>query len=135
MANRYYPSQFIYSFERMAVVLEGSCVIGASGAVSGLVGSGIKSISKTATGTYKIVLDDAYNRLLAFNVTMVAATAGTPCGVDTVEVIASSDVTSVTEPKINIQTILGGSVANPVSGSVMLFQIKLRNSSLKGKGE
>lgn len=81
MANRFFQ-QFTLSLNHIPVWLEGSATIGASGATSALKGSGILSLTRVAAGTYKLLLEDDYNRFLNFRaifkapVTGAAVTAG-----------------------------------------------------------
>lgn len=81
MASRFFQ-QFTLSLNHLPVFLEGSALIGASGATSALKGSGILSLTRVAAGTYKLVLEDDYNRFLGFEacfesgVTGSAITAG-----------------------------------------------------------
>lgn len=78
MANRY-MEQFLFGFNRMLTLLQGRVTIGASGATSGLQGSGIYSVAKEATGIYRVTLEDNYNRFLfaSFNFIANAVTGGT----------------------------------------------------------
>lgn len=78
MANRLYRSEYVNSFQTNGpVFLEGRFTIGASGAVSGLQGAGIASVTKlTPAGTYLIKLEDSYNRLLEFNASFIAPVTG-----------------------------------------------------------
>lgn len=78
MANRNFKNA---SFSNAADVVRlfSSFSIGAAGAVSGVVGDFL-SASKTATGRYKITLEDRYNRLLGFSASLrsdIEATAAT----------------------------------------------------------
>lgn len=64
MANRTFFNR-LYSGEGDVVNLFARCSIGAAGAVSGIEGTGINTITKeSATGVYSIKLDDAYNKFL-----------------------------------------------------------------------
>lgn len=98
MANQYFQ-QFLFGFNRMLTFLEGNCVIdsGQSSGTRSLKGSGIKAITKIATGTYKIELTDTYNRYLAGNSGFVspvtgntAITAITPGSVYVIRTLGSS---------------------------------------------
>jgi hypothetical protein len=76
MANRQFY-QFLYSLNPMLTVIEGNIVVGSSGAVGTTKGSGIASVTKLgAAGTYKIVLDDAYNRYLFGTAAFVSPAIG-----------------------------------------------------------
>lgn len=64
MANRSFFNR-LYSNEADVVNLFARCSIGAAGAVTGIEGTGINTITKeSATGVYSIKLDDAYNKFL-----------------------------------------------------------------------
>jgi len=79
MANRNFRSEYLRSFQTSLVFLEGRFGIGASGAVtaSSLTGTGISSVTKLqGTGTYRIVLEDDYNRLLDFSASFLAPLTG-----------------------------------------------------------
>jgi len=67
MANRAFKQMLNSLVERLSYI-QCRADIGASGATSNLQGGGVKSLTRTAAGTYKLVLDDSYNRLMGFNV-------------------------------------------------------------------
>jgi len=71
MANRnFHP---IYSLEFDPVMLFGRCTIGAAGAVSGIQGNGISTITKeSGTGKFSFTLEDKYTRLLSASIKAVA---------------------------------------------------------------
>lgn len=61
MANRYF-TQFFYTLHKMPTLLDCNVVIGASGAVGTITGSGIKSVTNLATGVYQVQFLDNYYR-------------------------------------------------------------------------
>ncbi len=72
MSNRNWYNE-LKSGEPNPVFLFGECTIGAAGAVSGIKGNGISTITKeSGTGNYSFLLEDKYNKLLSFNAAMVA---------------------------------------------------------------
>jgi hypothetical protein len=75
MANRWLQ-QFFFSFIHQPVYIQGSVAIGAAGAVSGLTGSGVNSVTRLAAGTYLVDFEDNYNRFLASNFMFSGPTAG-----------------------------------------------------------
>jgi hypothetical protein len=75
MANKY-GYQFLYSYNPMLTFVEGNFVVGASGAVGTVKGSGIDSITKLSTGTYQIKLQEGYPRYLSGTAGAVAPTTG-----------------------------------------------------------
>lgn len=65
----------------MTCYVEGSFKVGASGAIApstGIVGSGVNTVTKTGTGQYQILLQDNFNRLLGadFNTFSPTSAAG-----------------------------------------------------------
>ena len=60
-------NQFIFGFNAGLTFLEGSFVVdsGQTSGIRSLKGSGIKAVSKVATGVYKVQLEDTYARYLA----------------------------------------------------------------------
>ena len=131
MANsRFY--QFLYSKQAMLTLIEGKIVIGASGAVSSFVGSGVASVTQTATGQYSIQLSESYNLFLQAELSKQSPAPGTPTGVS-VEIASDPNpgITSTT-PVVAIQCFnSSGSLASPASGSAIGFTLLLRNSSVK----
>lgn len=75
MASRFFQ-QFTLSLNHLPVFLEGSALIGASGATSQLKGSGILSLTRLAAGTYRLVLEDDYNRFLGFEACLESGVTG-----------------------------------------------------------
>lgn len=61
MANRAFFQMLASLVERLTFI-EFNFVVGSSGAVGTVKGSGVKSITHVQTGVYKIQLQDAYNR-------------------------------------------------------------------------
>jgi hypothetical protein len=132
MAHSY--NQFLFSLNKMPVMLQGEFTVGATGSVSGIKGSGISTVTRTGTGAYDIVFDDKYNKFLGFQA--CASVASSTSGLDHIEVVGTPDTTvAASTPKVSVQSVLAGSVANPTSGAVIHFMVWLRKSSVKGKGE
>lgn len=70
--------QFLYSANPMLTFIEGSFKVGASGNVApstGVLGSGVSSVTKTGTGQYEIQLTDNYNRFLGLLPTLISPTS------------------------------------------------------------
>ena len=63
MANRFFQ-QFFLSLNHQPVFLEGSVVIGATGAVGTVKGSGLLSVTRLSAGVYQLIFEDDYNRYL-----------------------------------------------------------------------
>jgi hypothetical protein len=77
MGNGYYQ-QFMFSKIHAPVLLCGSVNIGAAGAPTGLTGGGMSSISRLSAGTYRILLEEPYNRFQRLHVNAIAPTTGAP---------------------------------------------------------
>lgn len=133
MANSQFY-QFTLSKDAALTLLSGSFIVGASGAVASVQGSGIENVVRTATGTYEIQLSENYTKLIGLPVTVQRPDAATDSGVKHVEV-AAEQVASASAPKATI--ILSGSTVavDPATGSKIMFTLVMRNSSVKGKGE
>lgn len=79
MANRNFPNGGkLYSFNVMPVQINGSILIGTTGAVTSFSGSGISSVTRLAQGQYQVILKDNYNSLLNFQAHMRSPISGTP---------------------------------------------------------
>ena len=137
MANRAFY-QTCDSLNERLTMIQGTVAIGSAGAVGALTGSGVASVSLTSTGLYKITLSDAYNRLLMLSAVVVAGTPGTASNVGAVAIDKDpqSSTDGVKAKVLNIQTLdFAGAKVDPQSGCVLMFQLWLRNSSIKGSGE
>ncbi len=78
MASRQF-NQFLYSLNTNPVFIEGSFTVAASGAVSpssGIVGGGTQAVTRVGTGSYRIQLQDDYNRVLGFNAMALPGSSG-----------------------------------------------------------
>lgn len=137
MSNRY-TIKGLDSFNKGLTYLEGEFTIGTAGAVSYVEGSGISSITKTASaGSYQLTLEDGYKKLVGADFLVMAATAAAMPGIDQVVIVGDPDLTcnATTSPHIHFLTLLNDALANGVSGVKVRFNLFFRNSSLKGKGE
>ena len=76
MANRYFQ-QFFFSLNHAPTYLECAWNVGATGAVSGLTGSGVLSVTRKAAGVYQIALEDTYSRYLGGHFNFTSAVNGT----------------------------------------------------------
>lgn len=81
MANRRFY-QFLFSLNPAMTFLEGNFVVGSTGAVSILKGSGIQSVTRLGVGTYQITLSDSYFRYLGGSAGLVAPVTGNALKVD-----------------------------------------------------
>jgi hypothetical protein len=140
MAQRLYQ-QFQKTLVKEVVSIYANVPIGATGAVGTLAASknmGIKSVTRTSAGLYVITLGnsvsgnvDKYNNLLAVNCSVVVngITAVPAFNVVTDAVAASGAITV----QFSAATAAGNTAltaTDPASGSVLLFEIKLKNSAV-----
>lgn len=61
MANRY-MTQFFWTFHTKPVLIDCNIAIGSTGAVGTVKGPGVSTVTRVGVGTYKIKLQDNYNR-------------------------------------------------------------------------
>jgi hypothetical protein len=125
----------VMALQKQIVILEGRFSVGSSGAVSGLKGSGIKSVTKeSGTGVYSIVLDDRFDRFLGINFAVAHATSSGVAAVMLTDVSPDGNLQAGTALPV-LCLDFANSAANPADGSVVFFNIMVRNSTIKGKGE
>ena len=98
--------------------------VGAVGAatLNTALSKGITSVTRSAAGTYDIVLDDAYNAFLHLS-GMLLDSAGE-------DITFQVEVADVANKSINIFTNTAGTPTDPASGDVMYLEITLKNSSV-----
>lgn len=68
--------QFYYSKRAFPVQIDVKIPIGSTGAVGTIVGPGVSSVTRTAAGVYRLKFVDNYAGLLAFDWSLVGASAG-----------------------------------------------------------
>lgn len=91
---------------------------------------GIKSISRSAAGTYVLVLQDRYRRLLDMGLT-VANSTGAPTAFGLGLWTTGTDVTSTTSPQVKFSTLSStGTVADPAASDVLNIRLELQNASV-----
>lgn len=128
MANRWFQ-QFRYSLEKAVVDLYAVVDFGAAGAPTldtSNNSKGITSITRTGAGTYDIVLQDSYYKLL--NVTGMFLTATGGPAAPTIYVSAES-VGTQAGGTLTVVTQNGGTDTDPADGETLYLQITLGNSS------
>lgn len=127
MANRY-MYEFLQMFEKRPVILFANISIGATGAPTLNTGSrGIKSVTRTGVGSYDIVLEDIYQKLLDINWELISAT-GTDAALGML--IASDASNNTTTPKVSVTfRVAAGTLTEISNGATLLLSILLRNSS------
>lgn len=131
MSNRY-AKQISYQLEQDVYRLFANATIGAAGAVSSTKGMGITSIAKQATaGQYIVTLSEPYNRFLKLNADVVAAAIS---GVASVQMLATPSTMQASiqsSRQLTIQCVdYAGAAVNPPSGSQIMLNIQMRNSSI-----
>ena len=126
MADRQFNPMFA-TLEKGTVVLSGTISLNASAAVTGFNILGAASVTKTGTGTYQIVLQDRYVRLLGLHADLALGTLA-----DRIVVPApTTDVTAAT-PIVDLITKAGAGVAGAdvASASTIYVTLVLKNSSV-----
>jgi hypothetical protein len=99
--------------------LYATVTIGASGAVSSTAGYGILSCTEDATGTYKFILDQAYESLVYAHATTLNSTID-----DIMTSIKAEDVDATSDPYVTLYTYsVGGAASEPASGSLLYVEI------------
>jgi hypothetical protein len=132
MANRFF-NQFDKTLEKEVVSLFAHATFGASGAVTldAVNSKGIVSISKTATGKYRILFGttakslDVYYKF--FNMVPVFVSSAAPAAPEMY--ITSLHHNIVGDCYIDVQFHIGGVATNPASGEQLYLAIQLGNSS------
>lgn len=129
MANRYLKSRYL-SYEQEPVVIYGSMVVGATGAVGTTKGGGVASIARTGTGAYTITLNDSFTKVLSFYATFGGGTASGIGGVELADTLANQTANAKLK-QVKIQCYSATTTAaDPAQNSIMQFRIELRNSSI-----
>jgi hypothetical protein len=134
MANINFPNGGkIYTQHVSPVHVDCEILIGSTGAVTSFTGNAVASVEKTATGTYKIHLNQAYYSCIMAMGGMQSASGGLS-GIMAVEIqnAPSTSVSSSSDPSITIKTLdVTGAAAHPASGSTVQVLAILSNSSVK----
>lgn len=133
MANRYYQ-QFPKSLIKEVVSVFANIPIGASGAVQTLNQSknmGIKSVTRTSAGLYVITLGSSpQNSVDKYNSLLMVSSQILFNGVSAVRSMNVVSEAVISSGQIVIQCSSGGSAVDPDSGSIIMLEIKLKNSSV-----
>jgi len=107
MASKLFK-QFLYSTNPMLTYIEGSFKVGASGAVkpsTGILGTGVQSVTRAAQGQYVIGLTDNYNRFLGLDCTLLAPTSGAGSVTDGSFVVGQAYQITFPSTSTNWQTV------------------------------
>lgn len=121
MANRNFNRK--QALEKEVKELYADIAIGGTGAPTLTYGVGIASVTRDSAGVYIVTLQDAYMRLMALQVTNVAASAQDLTFAVETESVASAKT-------IQFRCLTGATETDPASGSRLLVQINLKNSSV-----
>lgn len=121
MANRNFNRK--QALEREIKELYLDVAIGASGAPTLTRGTGVASISRSSAGTYLITLQDAYMRLMSAQTTQVVSAVESLAFQVSAEDVAGAKT-------IIIHSHTAGVATDPSSGSRLLIQLNLKNSSV-----
>lgn len=122
MANRSFNRKQALEKEVKEIYLD--VAIGASGAPTLTRGVGVASIARNSAGLYTITLQDQYSRLMDVRIVQVAAVAE-----DLKFQLAAESVTTSAKT-IQFRSIAVATETDPSSGSRLLIQINLKNSSV-----
>lgn len=123
MANRNFNR--FQALEKEVKAIYADIAIGASGAPTLTVGTGVASVAKGTDGVYTITLQDKYTRLVACEVAILSASAQ-----DLAAQLVSEDVDGA--KTVVIRTIdATATEVNPASGTRLLVRIDLKNSSAR----
>lgn len=124
MASRLFK-QFLYSLNPMLSYIEGSFNVGATGAVSGVIGSGVDTVTRLKAGVYQIVLQDNYNRIVDASFDGIAGVTGASVAAGSlvtgtlysITAVGSTDWTAITGYPDEITAAIGVSFVAGGTGS------------------
>ncbi len=123
------------SLETDPIIIWGSMTVGSTGAVSSSTagnGRGILTIARSDVGKYTVTLSDAYSSFLYADCRVMDQTLETPATVGIYANLFSQAVSTIATPTVVFQFIAldDGAAADPASGAVVYFEIKVKNSSV-----
>lgn len=140
MANRNWASGGkLYSMHVQPVFMDCTILIGATGAVTSFVGSGILAVTRTSQGIYKIKMQPQTNfPKLFFAAGSAQSASGGLSGVLGIEIqnAPNASVATTSGGELTIKCLdAAGAVVNPASGSSINVFMVLSNSSVTIQGE
>lgn len=112
------------ALEKEVKELYADIAIGASGAPTITKALGITSITRNSAGLYTMVLNDKYNRLMSVQISQLVSSAQ-----DIVFQLVSETVSASTK-NIVFRAQAAAVATDPASGSRLLIQINVKNSSV-----
>jgi hypothetical protein len=130
MANRLY-NQFQFSHEKMVTTLYGKLIVGTTGAVTTVKGTGIKGIVRNSTGNYTVTFVDKFAMFLTARFQMAHSSASAVGAIQIFETVSTlhTDV-AYTNGTLVFQCLdFAGSAVDPESGSEVILEFVFRNSS------
>lgn len=137
MANRYLQ-QFTESAVHKLVLVYCSFTTAAAGAVvaGSLKGNLVKSVTRTATGKYEVLLEDKWARLVNAGHFVLQNAAGNS-NVGSVEIVGDVQAALLTNtPVITVQCLdFAGAAVDPTTGITLMLDFAFSNSSAKIKGD
>lgn len=123
MANRWF-NQFQGALEKSVVKLYVEVAIGASGAPTLTRGKGVTSIARSGAGTYTLILQDSYYRLLGFRFGfLVNGDPAAPLVNPLVDTISSAKTLT-----FQCNAVDGTTATDPASGEKLFIELTLSNS-------
>lgn len=140
MANRNWASGGkIYSMHVMPVIMNVTVQVGATGAVTSIVGSGIASVARASAGVYLITMQAQtnFNKLYFASGSLQSPPSGLS-GVSTVEIqnAPNASVATAAGGQLTVKCLdAAGAVVDPASGSALNVLMLLSNSSVLIDGE
>lgn len=140
MANRNFASGGkLYSMHVMPVMINATAQIGASGAVSSIVGSAVQSIVRVSQGIYKMKAqpNTNFSRLFVAVGSMQSPSSGLS-GISTIEIqnAPNASVAISDGAELTVKTLdAAGALADPASGSALNIMMIASNSSVTIDGE
>lgn len=140
MANRNWASGGkLFSMHAMPCLITATAQIGASGAVSSSVGSAVASVTKSATGIYKIKCQANTNfSRLYFAAGSVQSPASGLSGVSSVEIqnAPNTSVAIASGAELTVKCLdAAGALVDPADGSALNIMMITSNSSVIIDGE
>ena len=138
MSNRYYKSQFRYSFEVKAVDLFASVSFGATGAptLDAKNSVGVKSVARNSAGDYTFILQDAYKKLRGVDV--IIDTSGNAGAVPAAPMHYMKASSPAASGGGTVELVFGAAsgasgafvATDPASGEAALFHFYFNDSSV-----
>ena len=121
MANRRFQRAQNLEREVKSIYCEFQLVGGVPEIIKAL---GVESVAKTATGDFKITLQDKYNRFMHMSGMLMSATAD-----NLTFQVKAEDVSNSKE--VDVYTLEDGTPVDPVDGDSVVLKFDLKNTSVE----